>query len=86
MDSFISYDSKNVVNDVMDAEEMEDVNQWYYEISQIASDYRYVDEIPKIYLIQKPDLAIIGNWSKLQINNSYPNIVLSKCAVWYKTS
>jgi len=27
MDSFISYDSKNVVNDVMDAEEMEDVNQ-----------------------------------------------------------
>ena len=52
MDSFISYDSKNVVNDVMDAEGMEDVNQWYYEISQIASDYRYVDGIPTLTNIQ----------------------------------
>ena len=52
MDSFTSYDSKNVVNDVMDAEEMEDVNQWYYEISQIASDYRYVDVTTTLVKVQ----------------------------------
>ena len=48
MDSFISMIQKNIVSDVMDAEELEDVKLWYYKISQIFPNYRYVDGITKI--------------------------------------
>ena len=48
MDSFISYDSKNIVSDVMDAKELDDVKLWYHKISQISPNWWLVDEIPNV--------------------------------------
>ncbi len=40
MDSVISCDSKNIVNDVMDGVKLDDVKLRYHEISQIVPNYR----------------------------------------------
>ena len=45
MDSFISYDSKKIVSEVMDAKELDDVKLRYWDNMQKTTSYKTLDTI-----------------------------------------